>query len=57
MTAITSQNIPGAVIGAVATGVDTIGALIKDGDFIGKEVEKMKKWDETHNKDGSLKNT
>ena len=57
VSAIASQNIPGAVVGAVATGIDTVGALIKDADFIGKEMDKMKKWDETHNKDGSLKKT
>ena len=55
VTSLASQNFPGAVLNIVSTGIDSGTALVKNANFIGKEFDKMKQWDETHNKDGSLK--
>ena len=55
MASLASQNYTGAVSGAISTGVEAVNGLVRNAGFIGSEFDKMKKWDETHNKDGSLK--
>ena len=52
---LVSGNVEGAISGTVAAVSDGVSVLVKNADFIGSELARMKKWDETHNKDGSLK--
>ena len=52
---LVTGNVEGAIAGTVSVVSDGVSVLVKNGDFIGNELARMKKWDETHNKDGSLK--
>ena len=55
MTAAASENVPGVIIGGISTAGNVLGAAVSNVGFIGSEFDKMKKWDETHSTDGSLK--
>ncbi len=52
---LVSGKVEGGISESIATVSDGVNVLVKNEDFINKQLAGMRKWDETHNKDGSLK--